>query len=141
MAGADLGEDHGAGGESSATSSGGLDAKLPTGAETGLLLKVYDEDVAESVRVAQVVDVIGVLDQSALPSADWDEVAEGRPAGATLHPAIHVICMQRADVELGDAHEGNEAEIRDALIGYLAQGLQGDRLAAEWLLLSLIARM
>lgn len=38
--------------------------KLPLGEGVGALLKVYDEDIAESVRVAEVVDVLGVIDQA-----------------------------------------------------------------------------
>ncbi|UZJ53890.1 hypothetical protein CBS101457_003210 [Exobasidium rhododendri] len=120
-----------------------LKSKLPTGSETGVLLKVYDEDLAESVRVAQAVDVIGILDESSLPSTDWsgEAVAGGGETG-DLYPALHVITMQRADMHWFDPlDEGKEAEIRDALIQYLAQGLQGDRIAAEWLLLSLIAKI
>lgn len=114
--------------------------KLPTGNEVGVLLKIYDEDLSASVRVAQAVDVIGILDQSTLPIGHWSAL-EGAETSSTLYPAIHVITLQKVEVKAQDKVSQNTLEVREALIEYLARGLHGDRLAAEWLLLSLIARM
>jgi hypothetical protein len=114
--------------------------KLPTGSEMGVLLKVYDEDLSASARVAQAVDVIGILDQSTLAMGHWS-ASEGIEAKSDVHPTIHVITMQKVQAKEQNALGNSPSEVRDALIEYLAQGLHGDRLTAEWLLLSLIARM
>lgn len=114
--------------------------KLPTGNEMGVLLRVYDEDLAASVRVAQAVDLIGILDHSTLPMGHWS-ASEEADSNAPLYPAIHVINMQKGIEEDKQQVEQDQAATREALIGYLAHGLRGDRLSAEWLLLSLIAKM
>lgn len=119
----------------------GIPSKLPTGQEFGVLLKVYDEDIAESIRVAQVVDIIGILDECSLPSTEWT-TSEEAPSESSdpLHPTIHVISMHKASTPSIDVVKADQ-QIREALLARLTQVLQGDVLAAEWLLLSLIARL
>lgn len=117
-----------------------IKGKLPTGTEMGLLLKVYDEGLAASMRVAQVVDIIGILDHLTLPMGQWS-ATEDVESNPSLYPAIHVVTMQKVVQDDQQVEQDQAEATREALIEYLAQGLKGDRLAAEWLLLSLIAKM
>lgn len=59
-------------------------------------------------------------------------------------PALHVLYSspvpQPARAPLPESSESKQA-VRDELIEYLAASFGGDRDAAEWLLLALIARM
>ncbi|WFD34637.1 hypothetical protein MCUN1_001478 [Malassezia cuniculi] len=105
-------------------------------------LKLYDNKAADELRPAELVDVIGTLDMC-IPSSAWPDEADG---AAEPLPCIHVLALRRerlsaiADsIKTSDALDGKARY--DALVHYIADSLAGDVLAAEYVALSLIARI
>lgn len=124
-----------------ANNASSLKDKLPRGEGMAVLLKVYDEDLAESLQVARIVDVLGVLDKCPLPSADWTSMgtASGESSSSPVHTTLHVISVEQ---DRQRSTEGKiDAEARRTLVHLLSNSMAGDDLAAEWLLLALLARI
>lgn len=121
--------------------------KLPTKKGFGALLKLYDEDLAETLRVANVVDLVGILDEGVPPTSGWAETGAPEHAfdesnATSSQPAIHVLSLSPVKT-LRDAppKQGNDATDREVLLEAITRSLGGDRLSAEWLLLSLLAKI
>lgn len=90
---------------SSSTSSSwrGIKAKLPLGdddpSSMGVILKIYDLSAAEALQISDVVDVVGILDRSSMPNAEWASTgapssSSSCPPAAQLHPALHVVLLE-----------------------------------------------
>jgi hypothetical protein len=108
--------------------------------------QIYDDELADSLRVTQCVDVLGVLDSSALPGADWADADGSAGSSTPLVPALHVLALAPVDLRVSaaapsEAQSAGAAEARQEISAYLKDALAGDELAAEWTLLALLARM
>lgn len=123
-----------------AASRRSVKSKLPLSEGYGVLLKVYDEDLADSFRVAETVDVLGIVDQTALPGDNWTKLgtsdAESTPP--TLISALHVLAVERAK---GTSPAAVDQTTRQNILDFLGMGLGGDSLCAEWVLLALTSQM
>jgi hypothetical protein len=127
--------------------SASLKEKLPRPEEgTSALLKIYDEQLAESLHVAQVVDVLGVLDVATLPAADWTHMGsrstgsgDNSEAPTPTFTTLHVIAFKESPTYKAAS---TDAKARDSIVDMLAsQTLGGDKLAAEYILLAMLARI
>lgn len=136
----------------------GVQGKLPLPEDSnalGVMLKVYDLEAAERLQVSGLVEVVGILDRSPMPHAEW--ASSGAPATSASgqitqsYPALHVIlCDQVADVWSSrqpsqpaviptTTSSSSPGSGRQAILSRLTNLLQGDAAAAEWLFLSSIA--
>lgn len=128
-----------------------LSDKLPRGEGEAILLKIYDEDLAEKLQVSQIADVMGVLDQTVLPSADWTSmgsnqaVEEDSSSSAITHTTLHVIALEvgRQQGKAAALSQTNKVDqnVRKEVLQLLEKSVGGDLLVAEWLLLALAARI
>ncbi|WFD30477.1 hypothetical protein MSPP1_001498 [Malassezia sp. CBS 17886] len=118
-----------------------------------VLLKIYDLDRAEQLKATEVVDVVGILGTSSPPIIEWQSAETEPSVAAPEMPCIHVLFYDRVTPEssllpvlrAGLAQSpgpfATTAEARSALLTYLAAPLGGDALAAEFLILALIAKI
>lgn len=143
------------GAEATASSSKSSEArgvieKLPTPDDqstVGVMLKFYDLSASEALQVADLVEVVGVLGQGSLPNSDWASAgAAADDANAdsqeqAVHPALHVVLHEKVSDVWTSKNQAPQPTLRtaDAAISHLSQAVCGDRSAAEWLLLSLLA--
>ena len=117
------------------------------------LLKLADVDKAEQLRTTEVVDVVGLLDLSFIPNPDLPLGDESTDAAVPQLPCIHALffdkatertsllpLLEHAAVSTPRAY-ATPLDARAALIAHLAEHLGGDALAAEFLLLALLAKM
>ena len=116
-------------------------------------VQVYDQE--ESLRATDVVEVVGVLDfteYASFPLFTSTLIPEFRFADPALDsektdalpliPSIHVLHYSKPELQLAEAPSTEHwPALRSSLIEYLASHLAGDRLAAEFLLLSILSRM
>ncbi|PWN40966.1 hypothetical protein IE81DRAFT_325055 [Ceraceosorus guamensis] len=107
----------------------------------GALLKIYDHELAETLKVTDVIDVLGVLDFSLLPGADWSQGGAASSSSSAQLPALHVLHITPIAHNDEVPRPLTGASSRDDLVHYLASALGGDLLAAEWTLLGLLARI
>ncbi|TIB70550.1 hypothetical protein E3Q22_00497 [Wallemia mellicola] len=103
----------------------------------GVLLKLYDNDSGGSLRPATVYEFVGILGKSALPrtldSIEEDNVQE------TIVPSLHVLYSQQVDNKPSSVVV--EKDVGEHIITWLAdEVLGGDKLAAHYLLLSLVSK-
>ncbi|KAK9896561.1 hypothetical protein P389DRAFT_171824 [Cystobasidium minutum MCA 4210] len=139
---------------SSANASSSLANKfpLPGVAHTGALVKIYPSTSSSStsstsldnVKATEIVDFVGVLDYSTFPTARaLEEPTDGAAASSdsadhvkTLHAIFRVPSSERTAPEQATIGSSTRKEVIDQLAG----ALEGDVLAAEWLLLALLGR-
>ncbi|WWD19758.1 hypothetical protein CI109_104222 [Kwoniella shandongensis] len=94
---------------------------------TELPASVYDDN---AYRPASTHEFIGILSSSPLPSNESED--------ADLVPTIHV--LSKTDIPLPAESETDDGDTRAKLIDYLATAFEPlDRIAAEYLLLSLLS--
>lgn len=94
---------------------------------------------------------MGVLDSSSLPNVDWQQTESSSPSSnPPTVPCVHVLFMEKSSsdekllkqLSSGDNQNlENQNEIRTKLINLLSKELNNDKLASEFLLLSLISRI
>lgn len=115
------------------------------------LIKMYGLEQAEQIKTTDVIDVVGLLDTGTLPNADW-QWTENDQVEVPILPCIHALYVDRqpawglveklhAKSALHTSPFSDHAEMRQALLSYLASALGGDRLAAEYVLLALLAKV
>ncbi|WFD44594.1 hypothetical protein MPSI1_003262 [Malassezia psittaci] len=116
------------------------------------LLKFADVDHAEQLRTTELVEVIGLLDISNAPHSDLSLHSDPSAAvpemicihalrfGPTTHTQLLSPLLCNASLTLQSSHTSLK-DVRAHLIRYFAKFLQGDTLAAEFLLLALIAKI
>jgi hypothetical protein len=106
-----------------------------------LLLKYAQSYINDdALQSSTMFDFIGVLDVSALPTSEFAD--ENAPHHQVF--ALHAILHQPVDLspKLPKAPQPDQwTSTREKLIRYLAQGVSGDLVAAEFLLLALLARV
>lgn len=125
---------------------------LPDTPHVGGLVKLYDLDAAEKFKTTELIEVVGILETAALPQAEWQDT--GSTAASSSEPAqvpcIHAIYAAPAELDsIGseessstpDANVLSQPTQRQALIDFLAGALGGDKVAAELVLLAVIARI
>ena len=116
------------------------------------LLKFADVDHAEQLRTTELVEVIGLLDVCNVPHSDLSLHSDPSAAVPEM-TCIHALCFaptthkQLLSPQLCNASLTPQStltslkDVRVHLVRYFAKFLQGDELAAEFLLLAVIAKM
>lgn len=124
------------------------------------VIKMYDLEEAEKLKTTDVIDLVGILGIDAQPTVDWHLSEE--EAAIQWMPSIHVLhwthtplhSMTQAFLQQVSVPETENAmpaprpfpfadqdALRSGLIDYLATALGNDTLAAEYVLLVLLARI
>ncbi|WFD19653.1 hypothetical protein MCAP1_001889 [Malassezia caprae] len=121
------------------------------------MIKMYNLEEAEELKTADVVDLVGILSMDGQLAGDWH--LSGEEAKVQWMPSIHVLHWTRMPLESitqtflqpASAPKAVSAPatspfvshdaLRAALIEYLATALGNDVLAAEYVLLALLARI
>lgn len=106
------------------------------------LLKLYDADVADSIRVTDVVEVVGVVGYERYTGgSDFDAPVVDAP----LVPVIHVVFLAQAPLTSLPTRVPSTtlppAEIERAVVSYLSSALEGDQLAARLVWYALLAHV
>ncbi|KAE8232391.1 hypothetical protein CF326_g2572, partial [Tilletia indica] len=140
---------------------------IPEESHVGGLLKFYDVDGASSsLQVTQVIEAVGILESTPFRADDWQDLGFAMPQGSnpsastsisTASTAYHGPCLHvlfftplppsTIPQALTEARTPSLSgmvsapDIRAQLIAYLKDALGGDELAAEFLLLTLLARV
>lgn len=124
---------------------------LPNTPHVSAAVKFYAS--ADSLRVGQLVDVIGVLGHHEAPeegSMQYDAIEQAGFDASHLSleniPVVHAITFRSLDEgskkkAFDSQQDLPHHDIRAKLIDYLSTVLGGDKLAAEFLLLSLVSRV
>lgn len=121
---------------------------LPDQDHTAAIVKFYN-DMAESVKVGQLIEVIGIRGHDLQKQPPQEE--SGFDSALDLFsdvPVIHAIGYNTLDAinsspifEHEDISSHQTHDIRNQLIEYIASVLGGDRLTAEFILLQLLSRV
>ncbi|KAH9857792.1 putative alanine racemase-domain-containing protein [Lenzites betulinus] len=107
----------------------------------GVQVKLYDRERFESYKPTDIVTFVGILSSEPL------DQTSATPSDA---PTLHVLFSQvhkppvlaRSEAEPSPHIAADNAQVRDDLISWIAdEALGGDQAAAEWALLSCIARV
>ncbi|KAI0371789.1 hypothetical protein BV20DRAFT_965065 [Pilatotrama ljubarskyi] len=125
----------------------------------GVQVKVYDKDGLDSFKSTEIVTFVGILssepcslDQTSASPADSPtlHVLFTQPHTSTLLPRpfprverpVQEAHIVSADKQTPQRIAGDNAQVREELISWIAdEGLGGDRVAAEWVVLSCISRV
>lgn len=73
-------------------------------------------------------------------NSDFDELSGVSTSQAPV-PALHVILARPTASPSPLADSSDKTDLRAQLVEYIAASLGGDKTAAEWVLLALVARM
>ena len=116
----------------------------PSAPTLSIYLKIYDPRLADELRTAELVEVVGLVDLC-YPANAWPDESD---AQREPQPCIHVLSLHRTSVTaltcltMPRAAKFSGAKARyEALVTYIAGVLAGDTLAAEYITLSLLARI
>ncbi|KAJ2916057.1 hypothetical protein MD484_g4390, partial [Candolleomyces efflorescens] len=105
----------------------------------GVQVKIYDPAQSEPLRATDLYSFIGILG-----TEPWNTTLE--PASSAPVPTIHVLFSRRIAPtivpRLFPDPALRDSTTREQLISWIAdEGLSGDRLAAEWVLLSITSKV
>lgn len=101
----------------------------------------------DTVKVTEIVDFIGVVDYSSFPSSSsLEESPSSTNASTSQLPeqikTLHAIYrLPASKYTRSEASPEQIASTRQELIDVLSTVLEGDKLAAEWLLVSLLGKI
>lgn len=109
-----------------------------------VLLKLYDAQLADSIRVTDVVEVVGVLGYERYAGgSDFDAPVVDAP----MVPVIHAVFLAQTPLTVSPSSKPctvsstlPPAEIEQAVVSYLSTALEGDHLAAQLVWYALLAR-
>ncbi|EGN96137.1 hypothetical protein SERLA73DRAFT_185710 [Serpula lacrymans var. lacrymans S7.3] len=108
---------------------------IPGAAHVGVQVKIYDHSAAQNIKPTDIVNFVGILTSEPI----YLEM-DSPPEVPTLHVLFHE--PQPAVEKLLGPPVPNISETRDNLINWISkESLGGDRDAAEWVLLAIIARV
>lgn len=112
----------------------------------GALLKFYNTTDGSLIKTSGVIEVVGVLGWSQfLPGCDHESlVNQANLPGSPSIPCIHVIFCRSPPLPTSDisTRQIERRAILDRLVNYLAHELfQGDELAAQYLLASVVGKV
>lgn len=144
-------------GSSTASSSSGSSSlankfPLPGVAHTGALVKIYSsassssspETSTDNVKATEIVDFVGVVDFSTFPTSQSLEEPSNSEASTSQVPeqikTLHAIYRIPPTTNVSE-QTTSTTTARQEIIAQLAQALEGDTLAAEWLLISLLGKI
>jgi DNA replicative helicase MCM subunit Mcm2 (Cdc46/Mcm family) len=119
---------------------------LPDQDHTAAIIKFYN-DMAESIKVGQLVEVIGIRGQDIQKQQDEHSGFDSVLDLFSDVPVIHAIAYSTLDAINSSPMSEHEDisnlthDIRSQLIDYLSCALGGDKLAAEFVLLQLLSRV
>lgn len=124
-----------------------IDSKIPQNNKkyplasdhTSAIVKFYN-GMDESVRVGQLVEVIGIRGQDFEQESTEDFGLESPLKGMDHTPVLHAIAFKDLNQHTPLEQPGS-ANVRSQVIGYLASVLGEDLIAAEFVLLQLLARV
>jgi len=140
----------------SATSSNSLANKFPLPGlkHTGALVKMYPIDSTgdseksntDSLKVTEIVDFVGVVDFSNFPtSSSLEEPSSAQASTSQLPEQVKTLhAIYRLPTSRQTRTDGSGTEVpsaRQEVIDQLAAVLEGDKLAAEWLLIALLGKI
>lgn len=119
---------------------------LPNEAHTSSIIKFYN-DMAETLKVGQLIEVIGIRGQDLTEQNQNDE--SGFDSVLDLFsniPVVHAIAFKNlgainSNPPLNENITHQAHDIRVQLINYISSALGGDALAAEFILLQLLSRV
>lgn len=126
---------------------------LPGVVHTGALVKVYPTASpvssssgmnAENVKATEIADFVGVVDFSTFPSSSsLEEPTNGEASTSQLPEQIKTLhAIYRLPSSTAAASSVSySAQARQDVIDQLAEALEGDKIAAEWLLLALLGKI
>ncbi|TEB36041.1 hypothetical protein FA13DRAFT_1762243 [Coprinellus micaceus] len=113
----------------------------PSSPHLGLQVKVYDSTFSESLRTTDLHSFVGVL-----TSDPWHTASDA--GSSTLVPTIHLLFARKIAPTLvprafpDSSFESPVQEVREQLVAWIAdEALAGDKLAAEWVLISLVSKV
>ncbi|KAI9023865.1 putative alanine racemase-domain-containing protein [Phycomyces nitens] len=119
---------------------------LPGHKHVSALVKFYDS--GESLRVGQLIEVIGILGHP-VSTDGTPEDFETHMATLTNTPVLHAITYRSLENESHGLFEpeslvnasGQARDIRAKLVDYISTAFGGDKLVAEYVLLQLLSRV
>lgn len=103
--------------------------------------------MAESVKVGQLIEIIGIRGQNMTPLSNEQQETELDSALDLFSdiPVLHAIAFNNLNAVHSNPLSGEEQnlslDVRTQLIDYIASALGNDRLAAEFVLLQLLSRV
>ncbi|KAH7906482.1 putative alanine racemase-domain-containing protein [Hygrophoropsis aurantiaca] len=107
---------------------------IPDIPHIGVQIKIYDGDLARSLKLTDIATFVGILTSEPIGVESND-----LPTVPTLHVLFHRMDSLESVEPL---IHGHNAGIRESLMEWIAsEALGGDRDAAEWVLLSAIAKV
>ncbi|KAJ7849081.1 mini-chromosome maintenance replisome factor-domain-containing protein [Mycena olivaceomarginata] len=117
---------------------------IPGAPHLGVQVKVYDTSRADLLKSTDVVTLVGILTMESI-SSDSDLEPENDVVPV---PTLHVLFSPTAPsatrasyIPVLPGYVSNLETLRDELISWIAtEGLAGDKDAAEWVLLNIIAK-
>lgn len=121
---------------------------LPQHQHASAIVKFYN-DLGESLRVGQLVEVIGIRGND-VPKNSGDEEEAMLGYGSVLDalagvPVLHAIAYQNVEadqrLDLQIQNDKSAEDVRKELIEYISSSLNGDVLTAEFILLQLVSRV
>lgn len=124
---------------------------LPNTPHVSAAVKFYSS--MDSLRVGQLIDVIGVLghnnNTSEASTQQQHDAIDGFEDASHVSleniPVVHAVTYRSLDGSMKRSFDSQDSlpyhDVRAKLIDYLSTVLGGDKLAAEFLLLSLVSRV
>ncbi|KAJ7349355.1 mini-chromosome maintenance replisome factor-domain-containing protein [Mycena albidolilacea] len=116
---------------------------IPGAPHLGVQVKVYDTSRADLLKSTDVVTLVGILTMESITSD-----SDLEPENDVLVPTLHVLFSRPLPLPLAprifpySPVVSNLDTLRDELISWIAtEGLAGDKDAAEWVLLNIIAKV
>ncbi|KAL3321054.1 hypothetical protein Ciccas_000256 [Cichlidogyrus casuarinus] len=120
---------------------------------TGIVIRLYDSDMFDALKINDVIDVIGILEHSKLGSLR--ETGESSLSDTCILPVVHVITFQKQtiydpsfpycnlnpDLERDLSQSESILKTRSQLMSLLENALCGDSLVANYLICHLISRI
>lgn len=102
------------------------------------------ETSTDNVKATEIVDFVGVVDFSTFPTSQSLEEPSNSEASTSQLPeqvkTLHAIYRIPATSTVSE-QTTSATTARQEIIAQLAEALEGDKLAAEWLLLSLLGKI
>jgi hypothetical protein len=121
---------------------------------TGALVKLYSTSASDSpqdnVKATEIVDFVGVVDFSSFPNSSAFEETSDPSASTSSAQTVDQIKTLHAIYRIPHPSTSEPAEsgssllsnsTRQELVDRLSIALEGDKVAAEWLLLSLLGKV
>ncbi|KAL0947281.1 hypothetical protein HGRIS_013401 [Hohenbuehelia grisea] len=134
-------------GQNSASTSQSHKFPIPDAKHVGVRLKIYDGNLAQSLKSTDTHSFVGILSSESLNTDRYSDTDTDKEV-PTLHvlfsrPLTSTIVPRKFPYTLPkDSQTTSVLDLRNELITWIAdEGLAGDRDAAEWVLLCVLSRV